>query len=100
MVDMPDAIELQNLFIGTMAGAAIVLLGAFYALFYALGKQQNHRGAAAAALLSYAALVGATYLFAQALALSGFWIFVTVVMLIGYFVAPRIVWRLCVGVHA
>ena len=97
---MPDAISLQNLFIGTMSGAAIVLLGAFYALFHALERLHHHAGAAAASWLSYAGLVWMTYLFANALALSGFWIVVTIVMLIGYFIAPRVIWRLCLGVHA
>ncbi len=97
---MPDAIALQNLFMGTMAGAAIVLLGAFYALFFALSKIHRHRIAHIVSLLAYAGLAAATYVLVVALELSGFWLFVTAVMLIGYFVAPRLIWRLCVGVHA
>jgi hypothetical protein len=31
---------------------------------------------------------------------TGFWTFVVVLMLIGYFLAPHAIWHLCVGTHA
>ena len=90
---------LQELFISTMAGAAVVLTGAFYAMFYALAKMNDHRGALAASTFSYFALVVAVFVLIEALHLQGFWLFVAAVMLVGYFVAPRAIWRLSVDIH-
>ena len=97
---MSEPMELQNLFFGTMSGAAVVLMGAFYALFFALGRLHKSRLFAAAALASFALLAAAVYVLVQALSLSGFWIVVTVVMLVGYFLAPRAIWHLSEGTHA
>jgi hypothetical protein len=97
---MAEPIGLQDLFFGTMSGAAIVLMGAFYALFFALGRLHNSRLLLVAALSSYVLLAAAVWVLVQALSLSGFWILVAAVMLVGYFLAPRAIWHLCVGTHA
>jgi hypothetical protein len=86
--------------ISTIACAAIVLMGAFYALFFALGRLHSNRFMALIALGSYGLLAIAVYVLIRSLDLNGFWIVVTSVMLIGYFVAPRAIWKLCVGTHA
>ena len=90
---------LQDIFVSTMAGAAVVLTGAFYAMFYALAQLNNHRGALAASVASYLALVVAVAVLIDALHLQGFWLFVAATMLIGYFFAPRAIWRLSVDIH-
>jgi len=97
---MGEPMGLQDMFFGTMAGAAIVLMGAFYALFFALGRLHESDMLRAAALASYLLLTVATYVLVDALALGGVWIFVTTVMLVGYFLLPRAIWNLCVGTHA
>ena len=96
---MGEALGLQGLFLGTMASAAVVMLGAFYALFFALSKMHTSQAFAAASTLSYVLLAGAAYVLANALALDGVWITVMAVMLVGYFILPRAIWRLCVGTH-
>ena len=96
---MDEAIGLQGLFLATMAGAAIVMLGAFYALFFALSRLHASSSFAAAAMTSFALLAGAVYLLVRSLALDGVWIAVVGVMLAGYFLLPRAIWRLCVGTH-
>lgn len=97
---MGEPMALNNLLLGTMAGAAIVLTGAFYALFFALGRLRRSRGLVMVANAAYACLGLSVYLLIEALALEGFWIGVTAVMLIGYFFLPRAIWHLCVGTHA
>lgn len=97
---MGEPLGLQDMFFGTMAGAAIVLMGAAYALFFALGRLHRSRSMIAAALVSYLLLAVAAYVLVDALALKGVWILVTTVMLVGYFLLPRVIWRLCVGTHA
>jgi hypothetical protein len=97
---MGEPLGLQEIFFSTMAGAAIVLMGASYALFFALGRLHESRAMSAASLISYLLLGVATYVLADALALNGVWILVTTVMLVGYFLLPRAIWHLCVGTHA
>ena len=96
---MDEPLGLQNIMIGTLSGAAIVLTGAFYALFFALGRLHESRPLIVASIASFALLAVATYAFAVALELRGIWIAVIAVMLAGYFLAPRAIWRLCVGTH-
>ena len=97
---MGEPMGLQDMFFGTMAGAAIVLMGASYALFFALGRLHQSNSMLAASLASYLLLALATYVLVDALSLNGVWIVVTTVMLVGYFLLPRAIWRLCVGTHA
>ena len=47
---MGEPLGLQEMFFGTMAGAAIVLMGASYALFFALGRLHQSRSMSAASL--------------------------------------------------
>jgi hypothetical protein len=98
--EMGDPIELQDLFFSTMSGAAIVLMGASYALFFALGRLHESRSMSAASTLSYLFLAAAVFVLVDSLSLSGFWMLVAAVMLVGYFLAPRAIWKLCVGTHA
>ena len=95
-----EPIGIQNLFLGTMSGALVVLMGAFYALFFALGRLHGSTALNWASLFSYVLLAGAVYVLVISLEFSGIWIGVATVMLIGYFLAPRAIWHLCVGTHA
>ena len=97
---MGEALGLKDIFFSTMAGGAIVLMGALYSLFFALARLHSSRLLILASLCAYALLAAAVYVLINALALSGFWILVTAVMLIGYFFLPRAIWQLCVGTHA
>ena len=99
-IKVGEPIELQDLFFSTMSGAAIVLMGASYALFFALGRLHNSRSMTAASFFSYLLLAAAVYVLVESLRLSGFWMLVAAVMLVGYFLAPRAIWKLCVGTHA
>lgn len=97
---MGNALGLQDIFFSTMASAAIVLMGALYALCFALARLHTSRPLEIASLLAYGLLVAAVYVLIGALSLTGFWLVVTAVMLIGYFFLPRAIWYLCEGTHA
>lgn len=97
---MGEALSLKEIFFSTIAGAAIVLMGAMYSLFFALAKLHGSRMFDVAALGSFALLAVAVYVLSISLALEGFWVLVTAVMLVGYFFLPRAIWHLCVGTHA
>lgn len=85
---------------GTMAGASVVLMGALYALFFALGRLNTSQMFMIASMVSYLLLAGSVYVLIEAFALRGFWVLVTIVMLVGYFLLPRAIWKLCTGTHA
>ncbi len=76
-----------------VSGAMIIVAGGGYALSFALGRG---RGGMWMPLshLAYAVLVVSVATLAWALDLRGFWRGVAVLMLLGYFVGPRLILRL------
>ena len=96
---MPEAIGVEALFLSTLAGAAVVLFGALYALFFALGRLRDSRRLVRISLAAYVMLAVAVSVLAVSLRLDGFWLAVVAVLLVGYFAAPRAIWHLCVGTH-
>ena len=73
--------------------------GAFYAICLALGRLKTLAFLLRISYAAYAGLVVATVLFAWAMNLTGWWLALVVVLLVGYFVAPRAIWRLSVATH-
>lgn len=90
----------NDLLMATLAGALIVLWGAVYALLFALGRLQDNRLLGWLGYVAYALLVGGAIMMSVALSLTGFWIVVIGVALIGYLLLPQVIWHLCVGTHA
>lgn len=96
---MIEPVAIQHIMIAAIAGALIVLFGAMYALFFALGRLQQNPKFSLIAYAGYAGLVVAVGVLMHTLNMNGFWQLVAAVMVIGYFIAPRIIWHLCVGTH-
>lgn len=96
---MPSAVEAQQIILATMSGALVVLFGAMYALFFALGMINRSKRQLAFAYAAYACFVAATFGLAWSLRLSGLWMSLVVVMLLGYLLAPHGIWHLCVATH-
>lgn len=96
---MYEPVAAADIMKAVIAGAMVVLAGAGYALFFALGKIAGGALKATAAYLSYGVLVASVLVLAQALNLNGFWRIVVGVMLVGYLLAPHAIWHLCVGTH-
>ena len=95
--------EVQDVLIATAFGAGVVVCGAFYAICLALarlaGMSAKRTVLTGLSYLSYGLLVLNVILFAYFLRLSGWWIGLTVLMVVGYFFAPRFIWRLSVELH-
>ena len=89
----------ENLLFGALSGALIVVSGALYALLFALGQLYASRFSMYGAYLASGAFIGFSLLLLRALDLSGLWTVVVIVMLAGYFVAPKAIWCLCLGTH-
>lgn len=97
---MPTTLQAQQIMVATLCGALVVLFGAVYALFFALSKLQRKPVLMTAAYAAYGAFTAAAIGLALALDLTGFWLGVIAVMLLGYLLAPHGVWHLCVGTHS
>ena len=96
---MVEAVIAQDIMIATMSGALIVLFGAIYALLYAWSKLQKNNNLMLASYVAFILFVIAVMTLAKALNLDGFWSVVVAMMIVGYFMAPRGIWYLCVGTH-
>ena len=101
---MPDTSYAQDVMVATLFGAGIVMAGAGYAIFLALsrlsGLTAKHRTLNFAALLWYGLLVLCVIGLATHLNLQGWWLGLIALMLLGYFVAPRFIWRLSDELHS
>jgi uncharacterized membrane protein len=94
-----EPVELQNFFITFFSAAMVVILGAIYALLFALSRIHKLPRLMLLAYASYIGLFGSVWVLAYATNLNGYWQFVVAAMLLGYLLAPHGIWHLCVGTH-
>ena len=87
----------EDILLGGLSGALVVLSGALYALLYALGKLSRSKLLLGTAYLAYAVLFLCSLLLSRVLQFDGPWVFVIIVMLIGYLLAPQAIWHLCIA---
>ncbi len=99
-MDAVQALEVNRILLATMAGALVVLAGALYAAVYAISKMASNRNLTRLSYLFYAVLVVGVLILARSLDFSGVWNALAVLLLVGYYLAPQAIWRLCVGTHA
>ncbi|TAK86487.1 MAG: hypothetical protein EPO20_07520 [Betaproteobacteria bacterium] len=95
-------VELSNFFLLFFSAASVILLGAAYALLFALARLRNLPRLMPLAYASYAGLCASVLALAYAANLysGGIWVALVIVMLIGYLLAPHAAFRLCKGMHA
>jgi len=98
-VKVLDPVELQRIALAALSAGGIVMFGAAYAVCLALGRLKSLSILRSLAYFAYLAMVAVTGLFAWAMNLTGWWAVLTIVLLVGYFVAPRAIWRLSVATH-
>ena len=91
--------DIPRLAAAGFSAGAVVLCGAGYALLLALGRSRGSMVLRRAAWFAYAGVVLAAVSLAWALRLDGLWLVLVAILLIGYFAAPRAVWRLSVATH-
>ncbi|PPD30820.1 MAG: hypothetical protein CTY19_15400 [Methylomonas sp.] len=97
---MIEPIALKDFFISFFSSALIILAGAGYALLYAWSKIKSNSRIKWLAYLCYAVLLVSVAELTRAANFSGFWLMLSVVMVIGYFFAPIGIWHLCDKSHA
>ena len=99
---MLEPVKLADFFLVFFSAASVILFGASYALLFAWSRVKSRPRLMMLAYAAYAGLVFSviTLAFAAHLFNSGFWIFIVLLMLVGYLLAPHAIWHLCVGTHA
>jgi hypothetical protein len=96
---MIEPVALQDFFVMFFSAAAVILFGAVYAGLFAWARLGNRRYLMPWAYGCYATLATAVYALAEAAHLHGNWTVVTVLMLLGYLLAPHGIWHLCAATH-
>lgn len=97
---MIQPVAMQDFFITFFSSALIILAGASYALLFAWSKVNANFRIKIASYISYLVLLVAVFYLTQAANFTGYWLSLSVVMVIGYFFAPIGIWHLCVKTHA
>ncbi|EIC28631.1 MULTISPECIES: hypothetical protein [Methylomicrobium] len=97
---MIEPVALSDFFIVFFSGALIILLAALYAALFAWGKLQGGAGFRYGSWLTYGLLLACVAIFAKVLHLEGHWKILAVLMVVGYWWMPRLIWRLCTATHA
>lgn len=97
---MIDPVDVRQIALAAIISGSLIFFGAAYAVFYALGRLSRRRPFLVYAHAFYAALVLATIGLAAVLHLSGIWFLLVVLLLAGYLLVPRFIWRLSVEVHS
>ena len=75
------------------------MFGACYAVFLALSRLRDFVVLFHLSNLSYVALAASVAVLAWSLRLDGAWLVLVALLLVGYYVAPRFIWRLSVATH-
>ena len=101
---MHDPVDIQYIAAGAFLGAGIIVFGACYAIFLALSRVSSkatfQRYFSLTSLGCYMALVANVIGLTFVLNLWGWWSLLSLTLLIAYFIAPRLIWRLSVAVHS
>jgi FlaA1/EpsC-like NDP-sugar epimerase len=96
-----EPVELANFFTVFFSAAMVILCGALYALLFAYSQIHNMPRLMWLAYASYSTLAVSVFFLGDAANLfnNDFWTFIVGLMLVGYLLAPRMIWKLCVGTH-
>ncbi len=95
-----EPVALPDFFLSFFSGAMIILIAALYAGIYTWAEIAKKSALHYWAIAAYVCLLGVVGVFSRVNHLNGHWLILTIVMAIGYWWMPRLIWRLCVGTHA
>ena len=97
---MIEPVALADLFLSFFTGAMIIVAAALYAAFFAWHKIGGIRSVGFAAIAVYLLLLACVVVFSEVMNLTGHWRAVAILMALGYWWMPRLIWRLCLATHA
>ena len=98
---MIEPVKMADFFITFFSAASVIIFGALYALLFAYSRMKNVPRVMLLAYAAYAALFVSVMVLASVANLFGspFWQFIVFLMLVGYLLAPRFIFQLCVATH-
>ncbi len=96
---MVDPVDVQQIALAAILSGAIIFFGAAYGIFYALSRLNDQTQFMRYAYAFYGGLAVATLSLIEVLNLTGWWLTLVATLLVGYFIAPRFIWRLSEDVH-
>ena len=94
-----SVVGVGDLLVAAIAGALVVLCGAFYAALFAFARLYQRRDLTLVAYVFFGALVVCVLVLADALRLSGVWALLAALLLAVYLIAPHLIWKLSVATH-
>jgi hypothetical protein len=99
---MIEPVKMADFFVTFFSAASVIIFGALYALLFAYSRLKNVPRMMPLAYAAYAALFTSVIVLANVANLFGslFWQFIVLLMLLGYLLVPRFIFRLCVATHA
>jgi hypothetical protein len=95
-----EPVALSDFFLSFFTGAMIILVAALYAGLFAWAKITNKNGLNYWSWLAYIVLLICVAKFTQINHFSGHWLWLSFIMVFGYWWMPRLIWRLCVLTHS
>jgi hypothetical protein len=96
---MIEPVALEDFFISFFVSALIILSGACYALLYAWSKLKGPNALRWAAYGAYCILAISVLVLTRISHFTSDWLWLSFIMLAGYYLAPIAIWHLCVKTH-
>ena len=100
---MYDPVDIERIAGAALLGSAILVTGLGYAIFLALarlrGASHFRRIFKGISLGSFGLLVVSVVAFSLVMNFDGWWYVISGLMVCGYFIAPRFIWRLTEEMH-
>ncbi len=98
---MIEPVKMADFFITFFSAASVIIFGALYALLFAFSRMKDVPRLMPLAYAAYAVLFVSVMVLANVANLfrSPFWQFIVFLMLVGYLLAPRFIFKLCVATH-
>lgn len=94
-----EPVALSDFFLSFFSAAMIILTAAIYAGLYAWAKIKSHRGFYLGAWIAFAVLLACVGIFSVVNHFTGYWLFLSLMMVAGYAFMPQFIWGLCVATH-
>jgi len=96
---MIEPVALADFFLSFFTAAMIILVAVLYVALFTWSRMSGKKSLRLWALLVYLLLLACVLVFVKVMNLSGYWQFIAVLMALGYWWMPRLIWRLCTATH-
>ncbi len=96
---MIEPVALADFFLSFFTAAMIILVAVLYVALFAWAQMSGKKALRVWAMLVYILLLVCVVVFVDVMNLTGYWRIIAVLMVLGYWWMPRLIWRLCVATH-